>query len=158
MTGMYTWTTSMQRLHRPGLIRITGTTAGRLHSIPDGTGDTTRLHGDLLHGDLAGTPGGDQAGEAAGIRDGVTVGIRGESAEDGTQVEDGILAEVITIMEDITIQPISTQMAEDLPTLMQEAELQEAPMTDLTAIPEEEPQEAIAQADLHQDQEAAATV
>lgn len=152
---MYTWTTSMQRSHRPGLIHITGITAGRLHSIPDGAGDMTRLHGDLLHGDLAGTPGGGQAGEAAGIRDGVTVGIRGESAEDGTQVEDGILAEVITIMEDITIQPISTQMAEDLPTLMQEAELQEAHMTDLTAIPEAEPQEAIAQADLHQAQEAA---
>lgn len=153
---MYTWTTSMQRLHRPGLIRITGTTAGRLLSIPDGTGDMTRLHGDLLHGDLAGTPGGDQTW--ATIRDGVTAGIPAELAEDGTRAEDGILAEVITIMEAITILPISIQTEEDRQTLMPEAELQEAPMTDLTAIPEAEPQEAIAQADLHQAQEAAATV
>lgn len=148
----------MQRSHQPGLIHITGITVGRLHSIRDGAGDMIRLRGDLLHGVSDGIPGGVRDGEATGIRDGVTAGIRAEVAEDGTRVEDGIRVAVITTMEAITILPINIQTEEDQQILMPEAELQVAHMTDLTAIQEADLQVTMAQADLHQVQEAAAIV
>lgn len=151
---MYMWTIFMQLSHPHGLIHIIGIIAGRRLFTQDGAGDMIRLHGDLLHGDLAGTPGGDQAW--ATIRDGATAGIRVEYAVAGIRAVAGTLAVVgirvvdITIMVDTTIQLINTQTAEDRLIHMQEAELMAAHTTDLTAIQEEELREATAQANLHQ--------